>query len=83
MNIIMHQRLAIDLTALVWSVNALCMYGDGSSTLHGDRGGLRRRKTEQGANFEAVYNADFISSHRRDIECSADPAPGNARSQGC
>lgn len=83
MNIIMHQCLAIDLAALAWSAHALCTDSDGSSTLGGDRGGQGRRWTEQGANFEAVYNADFISSHRRGIECSADPTPGNTRSQGC
>lgn len=63
-----HQCLATSLAAFAWASPPLCADSDGSSTLSGNWGGLRRHWAEQGANFEAVHTADVISNRRGGIE---------------
>lgn len=63
-----HQCLAISLAALAWTAQPAQAASDGSSTLSGDWGGLRRHWADQGVNFEAVYTAGVISNRRGDLE---------------
>lgn len=63
-----HQCLAISLAALGWFTQPAQADSDGSSTLSGDWGGLRRHWADQGVNFEAIYTADVISNRRGGLE---------------
>lgn len=68
MKVFIHQCLAMSLAMLAWSIPSAHADSDGSSTLSGDWGGLRRHWVEQGANFEAVYTVDVISNRRGGLE---------------